>query len=162
MSPILEKIQDMPDGDIVKLFNNACDLVSDPKRAKQASDVLEEIDRVWGERLALAKKGKYKGSAPETGLLSTLKYHVGQDATPAPKRRMILDQILMRNIPFVPPPSYMEQWGDPMTDKRLKKLKTVLQQLIYQKGESARGRDYEKAVSEWQSDLEYVEENYSF
>lgn len=161
MTSILQKISKMKDQAILTLFGNACELLSKNERVEEASKVILEIDRVWAERLALSLEGKYKSDTPNKGLLSTMHYHVGMEATAEPKRRLILDHILTKNVPFVPPPAYMEQWGNPKTKKRQQKLEKFLVGMIRDK-QRGRGADYEKAISEWQSDLDYIRENYNF
>ncbi|MDC0067609.1 hypothetical protein OAL10_02280 [Gammaproteobacteria bacterium] len=153
----------MKDQEILNLFDNACELLLKNKRVEEARKVIQEIDRVWAERSALSREGQYKGDSPKKGLLSTMHYHVGMEATPEPKRRLILDQILTKNVPFVPPPSYMDEWGEPRTQERMRKLEKVIKELVNDaQHRRGKGKDFEKAISEWQSDLDYIRKNYNF
>jgi len=95
----------------------------------------------------------------QEGLLGFIGYRVGINGVTAQKRRAILEDVYLREIPPVNSCEYMQEWGKPRTAKRLKKLANVLAafaRLAKRNGSTTRA----KAISHWEADLEYLKRKF--
>ena len=104
MPKVLEKIPNMNDNDLLILFNNAHNIL-DKSSSSDAEAVINKIQKVWRERLQLAKKGKYKATTPPIGMLKSFQYAVGNDGLPQKKRQKILDTIFYSDLPVIGSPA---------------------------------------------------------
>jgi hypothetical protein len=96
---------------------------------------------------------------PPEGLLRRYGYKVGLSGLPESKRRQILDDIFLHSLPSMDNVSYLNEWGQPDTDKRLKKLAESLAAFT----RNARRRntgDFDKAIQDWEADLAYLKRTY--
>ncbi len=95
----------------------------------------------------------------QEGLLGFIGYRVGRSGVTAQKRRAILEDVYLREIPPVHSREYMLQWGKPRTATRLKKLANVLASHT----RLAKWNDPERlvtAISHWEADLEYLKRKF--
>ena len=63
------------------------------------------------------------------------------------------------NLPFCGSPAYMAEWGYPNSKKRYRKLRDVLNQLIY------KNRNFPEmtaAIIDWKTDLEYIKNKWKY
>lgn len=94
---------------------------------------------------------------PQTGMLSYLGYHVGENGPGESARRAVLDLAYSNTLPNVNNRAYMAQWGDPNSSQRLRKMaKSIAAFCRNQKRKNADAL----SVREWESDLEYLRVKY--
>ena len=92
------------------------------------------------------------------GLLSYVGYHVGQQGVHESIRLQILDCVFHNELPNVDSPEYMDGWGSPETPDRLKKIAESL--AAFARNAKGKCGGYEKAISDWESDLNYLYHKY--
>lgn len=153
---IIDKIPNMNDEELLRLFKNAFDLIEREKNKDQAKKVLQKIQKEWELRLARQIAGNYKPDRPKVGVLSSLGYSVGESGTPTKKRKLLIDYIMNETLPFTGSPAYMAEWGEPASKKRYNKLQTVLSEMIFQN----KNKGWDKALAEWQEDLAYLRDRW--
>ena len=152
---VLEKIPQMDDNELSRLFANVIDLISRRKQVEQALVVKKAVQVEWEKRLDAFNKGNYKADTPEIGILKMIGYRVGNDGIPEQKRRILIDYVLSEILPPVGSPAYMAEWGEPETAERYRKAHRVIRVLA----SSAKTiGNQEKAAAEWEADLEYMEQ----
>jgi len=96
-------------------------------------------------------------NSPENGMLAAFGYHVGKtSALDTFARRTILDDIFSIQLPPLVSAQYMQEWAEPRTPTRLKKLAYTLAALT--RNEKRRGLTV--APSERESDFAYLYSEY--
>ena len=153
---IINKIPNLSDEELLRLFKNAFDLIERKKSEEQANHVLQGIQNEWELRLKKHISGDYKPERPKIGILSSLGYSVGESGVKSKRRRLIIDYIINGTLPFVGSPAYMAEWGGPFTGKRYHKLQTVLSEMVLQN----KNKGWDKAIIEWNEDLGYLRETW--
>ena len=145
----------MNDNKLERLYRNCIAAVMENKPDKaRAQELIGEINAVWQKRLGAAEAGTYKAESPETGVLKTAGYQVGNDGLARSARRALLDHIMSGVLPFVGSPAHMREWGEPNSLVRYRKLHRVIAGFRT----SARNQDWRaKAYDDWSEDLEYLE-----
>ena len=128
------RMQDQEDQEISERFN------------KQIIAVLTEWSRRTGH-MDIADFGR-----PELGMLKVMGYTVGVEGLKANARRRIIEDIIANPLPLVGNPSYMYEWGDVNSLKRINKLKKCFKGFIFG-GQHAR---HIEALQDWQDDLEWL------
>jgi hypothetical protein len=93
------------------------------------------------------------------GLLRRYGYKVGLNGLPENKRRQILDDIFLHSLPSMDNVSYLNEWGQPGTNKRLKKLAESLAAFTRNAKRRNTG-DFDKAIQDWEADLAYLKRTY--
>jgi len=93
------------------------------------------------------------------GLLSFIGYRVGRNGTPQNIRHQLLDCVFHNELPNVDSPEYMEEWDEPRTANRLKKLAESMAAFT-RNAKRKMNSDYSIAVEEWEDDLEYLYRKY--
>lgn len=148
-------LEAMTDGKLEQLYRNclAAILENKPNR-KQAEAIIDEINLVWQARLDAVIAGNYKPDSPETGVLKTVGYQVGNQGLPAKARRAILDYVIAGTLPFVGSPAHMREWGEPNTLTRYRKLHRVLAGFRTSAGKQP---DLARAHDHWDEDIDYIE-----
>ena len=149
-------LQNKTDKQLMNLLHNTM-THPDRDRANAAKNAVYEI---WSKRNTRFSRGLETRVMPWDGVLSAFGYHVGDSGiSSSRKRQSILEHILEAPIPPVKDPAYPREWGKPMSKARKTKLKNALKGLHY--GCSQRSDNdqlsYSRAMSHWQSDLEYLE-----
>ena len=86
-------------------------------------------------------------------------YKVGNEGEKTSIRRKLLDFIMSENLPPVGSPAYIAECGEKMSKDRYRKLHRVIR-VLASSGKTKGNRD--KAVIEWEEDLEYLENNWKF
>lgn len=96
---------------------------------------------------------------PPEGLLGHLGYTVGEQGLGTFDRQTILDKVYeMETLPQVSNQMYREQWGEPETAKRLKKMAWSI--ATFRKNHLRQPNTYAKAIRHWEKDLGYLERNF--
>jgi hypothetical protein len=153
-------IHAMNDEELLKLFKNASRILLKGPNNKAELAIIE-VEREWQTRLDLARTGKYSPQPPQTGMLATLGYHVGDtEGEATPIRRQIIKQLLERQLPMVRSPAYTDEWGSPNSSQRYSKLVRVLESQISNAHNSTRP-NMDRSIIEWREDLEWIQTNFS-
>lgn len=155
---IVANIPSMDDNALTRLFLNAQRLLLKDPKNQDALTVLNAIQVEWNERLKKFHAGEYKALSPEQGLLSVMGYKVGNAGEKTLIRQRILDYILNSDLPPVASPAYMAEWGARRSPTRYRKLHRVIR-VLASSGRTLGNMD--KAVIEWEEDLEYLEEKWA-
>src|SRR5690606_40057528 len=127
-----------------------------------SSDLFDypEIDLKFVRLEYIESKGEIDWGNFGQGLLSASGYHVGQTrGLTESERREILNFIFFKDtLNEIDNEGYKEQWGEPKTSDRLKKLADVVATLA---NNALRKRgDYSKAIWDWHSDLQYLKKSF--
>ncbi|CAK2007669.1 hypothetical protein [Vibrio crassostreae] len=143
----LISIQNTPiEGNIQKTLSNK--LMADLKVFRWPSTIAFEAD----------------GSLPEVewpkiGVLKAVGYTVGAQGLPQADRRTILTNVYIQSLPYVDSRSYMNEWGEPLSSDRLKKMAETLASLT--KGAKRKTQaNMKQAIRDWESDLAWLKEQY--
>lgn len=147
----------MDDNKLLKLFHNVIDHLEKGKKIDEALNLLNQIEHEWKKRLDNYLNGDQKATRPDQGMLKTIGYKVGNDGMIYTKRRLLLDRVINGVLPFCGSPSYMAEWGDPKTKQRFKKLRDVLNQLIFK---NRNFPEMDVAVGDWSEDLKYIKDKW--
>ncbi|TKG01205.1 hypothetical protein [Vibrio lentus] len=96
---------------------------------------------------------------PKIGVLKAVGYTVGAQGLPQADRRTILTNVYMQSLPYVDSRSYMNEWGEPLSSDRLKKMAETLASLT--KGAKRKTQaNMKQAIRDWESDLAWLKEQY--
>lgn len=97
---------------------------------------------------------------PTEGVLSAVGYHVGiTNGRIEAERRWLLDHVFCRTLPPIVSPSYMRQWDDPGTPKRLHKMADVIA-ASSRNAKHRRSSALDLACEQWEADLAYLRARY--
>lgn len=101
------------------------------------------------------------GEWPETGVLKNLGYRVGHNGLPELDRQATLDKTFQIELVAgsIGADGYIDQWGKPRSQDRLQKIANCLATFAKTKKRTRHG-DYAEAISNWESDLAYLERTY--
>jgi len=158
MSKIAERIPQMTDEQLLNLFANATQKLSESKNIEAAEVAIAAIEHEWKKRLDAARTGGYKSAVPDMGMLATLGYRVGAaNGETTAARRKILKYVLERRLPVVASPAYTDAWGEPNSRRRYSKLVQFLESQLTNPAHRA----YARAIVEWSEDLDWVRHKYS-
>lgn len=103
---------------------------------------------------------------PPAGVLRLAGYKVGKSGLHDGKDRLrILKAVLLFDFPRALcaslPEDYLEEWGQPQTSKRLKKMADSLAQwIINGRKKQQNGQDYSTAIMHWRMDLHYLKRRF--
>lgn len=150
---MVKKINEYSDEGLLTLFSNAMNLIEKGQRVQEAEDVIKKIELEWEERLKQYLFADEKADRPSRGMLKTIGYAVGNDGVGTVKRQLLLDHLIQGTLPFCGSPAYMAEWGYPNSKKRYRKLRDVLNQLVYK---NRNFQEMASAIIHWQTDLEYI------
>ncbi|MBS1794114.1 MAG: hypothetical protein JSS81_09685 [Acidobacteria bacterium] len=92
--------------------------------------------------------------APNTGILGYLGYRVGEKALSPAERRAILTEIFNSRLPNINSREYMEEWGQPKSKERLKKM--VDSMAAFCQNQKRRGNNL--AVAHYEEDLKWLKQ----
>ncbi|CAK1735148.1 hypothetical protein [Vibrio crassostreae] len=96
---------------------------------------------------------------PKIGVLKAVGYTVGAQGLLQADRRTILTNVYMQSLPYVDSRSYMNEWGEPLSSDRLKKMAETLASLT--KGAKRKTQaNMKQAIRDWESDLAWLKEQY--
>jgi hypothetical protein len=176
MTKIIAQIPRMKMRQTINLWQNAIRILEDDAKKRQhteAAVVLEVIKREWIRRRRKPINPEDIFHWPSTdsrpgssgfdtedwikeGVLQYMGYRVGNTAGEPPRiRERILSEILKGPIPPAFHPDYMDEWGEPATVPRLKKLAETIAALTRN---AKRRRDTQMlaAIRDWEADLEFL------
>lgn len=90
----------------------------------------------------------------DKGLLALMGYRVGhRDGVAEERRRAVLAFVHRYPLPRVRADAYMERWGEPGTERRRRRIESILRWSVDRhRGDPLLGR----ACAEWAADLEFV------
>ena len=127
-------------------------------QSMQNNNTWNSGDPKWPERAStnrsIALSGKVFPHAD--GMLSFMGYKVGVTSELTPTERCeILWYVFRGDLPIVSSRAYTEEWGSPVSAKRLAKMTITIFTLI----ENARRRrtDMRVAINEWKNDLAFIQ-----
>jgi hypothetical protein len=96
------------------------------------------------------------------GILGYFGYKVGFNGVSENQRRQILNQIFMETLPPINSPEYMNDWGEPATEKRFKKMVDSVETFIRNARRRKDWENYKQAIKDWQDDVHYLRNTYTF
>jgi hypothetical protein len=96
---------------------------------------------------------------PSKGFLGWLDYRVGRSGHKISKRHKILEQALYDKLPSALPKSYSEGWGDPGSAERLMKIANSIASFC-RNAKRRQNSNTEIAIQDWESDLEWLKDQY--
>jgi hypothetical protein len=152
---MVSDLREMSYDDLLQMFLNAVTLIVKEKQIEAAKRMILAIEAEWKRRRSLGD-GFTGFERPEMGMLGALGYHVGHaEGRPPRLRREILTFMLIGELPMVHSATYTEEWGEPGSLKRYRKLVRFLQNNI----ESNQTKPNMKlAVKDWTEDLAWLQE----
>tara|TARA_B110000503_G_scaffold139953_1_gene229574 strand:- start:2409 stop:2897 length:489 start_codon:yes stop_codon:yes gene_type:complete len=156
---VLDNIPLMDDNKLAILFSNALEMKRKKKNEDNANLVISAVQSEWRIRLDLFKQGNYKADRPDQGILATVGYKVGNDGVSKEIREYLLDYIITSQLPPIGSPAYISEWGEENSPLRYKKLHRVIRVLA---SSAISLGNMNKAATEWEEDLLYIEEKWSY
>ncbi|MCB1021792.1 MAG: hypothetical protein KDC27_17805 [Acidobacteria bacterium] len=93
------------------------------------------------------------------GVLGYLGYRVGMSGIPQGQRSDLLDHVYGNTLPPVNSREYMEQWGEPSTAMRLRKMAESLAAFA-RNAKRRNPRAMAAAIQDWEDDLRYLKKSY--
>ncbi len=184
---VIDRIPEMPMQKTVSLWENAITTVAKPERglAKferkklqfQARQIIEAINEEWDRRreegvdsdeffkwpTTEAETGDGSistGAWLEKGMLLYMGYKVGHtDGRDRSVRKLILHEIFEGALPPVFPHRYLNEWGEAGSAGRLQKMAECIAAFA-RNAKRRRDNKMEVAVGQWESDLEYLYDEY--
>jgi len=86
-------------------------------------------------------------------------YHVGRNGLAPAARRAILEQVFqVELVASADAIDYIQEWGAPRSQQRLNKMANCL--IGFARAARRRSGDYSGATADWESDLEWLSENF--
>lgn len=175
MSKVLESIPGMRIQETVKLWRNALRILADSSKRGQhglARRVVEAIGAEWQRRrknplspdemfawpTTVAGRGRGDLDAEDwikEGVLKYLGYKVGSDGEVQGMRERILAEVFGGPIPPVFPKQYLDEWGNPASVLRLRKMAETIAAMA-RNGKRRRDALMDAAVRDWEVDLEFL------
>lgn len=176
--PVIDKIPEMPMQDMVSLWKNAITILA--KRGPKRLQARQTIDAIYVEWDRRRKKGidsdeffKWPTTEAATGDGSistkawlkegmllymgyTVRYTAGKDRS---DRRVILHEIYEGVVPPVFPHWYLNECGDPGSARRLQKMAECIATFA-KNAKRRRDNKMDDAFRHWESDLEYLYDEY--
>jgi len=173
---IVAKLPTMKVREIMQLWKNAVTILSDEKRVSMhanARAVISAIGNEWNRRRRTpidpdeffrwptTEVGRSSGNITTDGwlvegVLQFMGYKVGKtEGLPTRLRQRILNEIFTGVIPPVFPHRYLDEWGDPGSAHRLRKLAETLAALT-RNAKRRRDSIMATAIEHWEQDLEFL------
>ena len=113
----------------------------------------------WPSTIAYMSNGNIpEVDWPQVGMLQGVGYAVGAKGLPKAKRHELLSNIMSQQLPFVTSYAYRQEWEEPNTTARLKKLANTIASLS--KNAKRRSNNNSIAISAWEEDLKWLKEKY--
>ena len=157
MSPVI--IEQLTTDQQITLRRNCAKVISDGRGSeeeqKTAQERIDKVNAYWEELVQFSEENQFQPHMlPAVGMMAVMGYHVGNDGVARMRRRQILREVIEEPLPFVHTPMYMHEWGTPKSRERVDKVCSFfLGEINRPRGNT---RDFERAISEWEDDLEYV------
>lgn len=117
------------------------------------------LDFKWPTTIVCASSEKLPEiDWPQVGMLQAVGYVVGRNGLSTTKRRELLSLVMSQQLPFVKSKSYRNEWGEPNSMTRLKKLANSI--ATFTKLSKLNPNDTSLAINDWESDLSWLKERY--
>lgn len=161
---IIERLPSKSDQELLEIFSNVRRLLAKRENA-DAQKMKEAIEAQWRDRTNRARVGNHRttkvdagiSGSPAIGVLKSLGYSVGETKpVPQDERRWILRHIVEGHLPLVDSSEHMDEWGEPGTEVRFRKLVNTL--FAFESGGAHRNNA--KAKKEWRDDLAWLGATY--
>jgi hypothetical protein len=95
-----------------------------------------------------------------TGMLGFMGYSVGKKSMlTADRRRAILAYVFLGALPLVNDRHYMQEWGKPKTERRLRKLANSLAAFA-RNARRKQTSSWQQAIANWEADLAYLKKRF--
>lgn len=182
MDKFLNKVVTSTPGELKAMMENASKIESDPSRVAEHAgareireivlteykrrqqqrsmnpDKLDEGAFAWPETAASRGRNRLQFDELGDGMLSYFGYRVGNNGVSRSARRDILDRVFSQELPYAFPGDYMDKWGEPESPERLQKMANSL--AAFTRNAKRKNGDVDAAVSDWESDLDYLYDTY--
>ena len=136
-----------PSGNVKVMFTNGGIRTIQPAHIEKIRDGVHRPDNIPYD-------------TPDVGVLSAHGYHVGINGLSSRERRIKLDAIFRGTLRRVDTDEYMQQWGEPETADRLKKLAKTLAKLVMGHKARQNAESFRIAIAAWEEDLSYLKRTY--
>lgn len=169
----LSKLLDMREGESLKVYSQemfmsywACG--QDPFENREILEIFREDHPAleflsntgfdWPSMyVSLSSGGEFTAELIKVGPLRHMGYKVGEKGLPLVKRRAILEKAFMLKLPEVGLPDwYIEQWGNPNSRERLRKMANSLAAFYRRE----RKLNHLTAASDYEEDLDWLYERF--
>lgn len=183
MKAMLDGLEKKTPFQILVMWKNALSIIADPFREQehlQANVLLRGVQAKWNQQSAAGEVGMmFRWPQIETraadhrnedadhshfeglervGMLAYLGYKVGNDGLSAPVRRKLLTEVFARALPPAFQREYMDQWGEPGTAQRLRKMADCI--ASFARNASRKDADFGQAIQQWEDDLAYLRDRH--
>ncbi|HFQ5355573.1 TPA: hypothetical protein ACGVAX_002786 [Vibrio vulnificus] len=130
------------------------------KNAPPISKVESKSTFRWPSTIAFETDGSLpEVQWPQMGVLKAVGYTVGAQGLPQAQRLAILKNVYMEHLPYVESRAYMNEWGEPQSSGRLRKMAETLASLT--KGAKRKTQaNMSRAIRDWENDLAWLKEEY--
>jgi hypothetical protein len=149
------RIKEMSAKELSNFWRVCIERLSDPSYANRIDKIKIQIELI---KTAWTNPDNFHlySDRVELGLMGAMSYHVGDtQGVKDSYRKDIIREVLIGPIPQVGNPEYMKWWGDDCSPRRLQAIKSFLLDKI----NSPQHRNHHRALSEWSSDLKWLEDN---
>ncbi|AYV22758.1 hypothetical protein [Vibrio mediterranei] len=96
---------------------------------------------------------------PKVGMLNAVGYKVGSDGLSLVERTSTLKQVYGQTLPEVESRKYVSEWGEPFTEKRLRKLAYTIASLA-RNAKRRKRSNMQLAIEHWEADLNWLKLEY--
>lgn len=176
MTSIISRIPAMKVRETVSLWRNAIGILSDPTKSKLHSDARQAISAInkdWIRRrrgpidpkdmfdwpstdASPGAGGIYTEDWEKLGVFKFMGYTVGNtEGLRQRVRENILSEIFEGHIPPVFSNEYLDEWGEPSTALRLRKMAETIAALT-RNARRRRDQKMDAAIKDWEKDLEFL------
>ncbi|WP_281926767.1 hypothetical protein [Roseibium album] len=173
---IVSSLSSRSNSELLAMWQNCLEKLGDEQQKwwhASAEKVLRKIGAEWRKRANASEipEGQFawpstvaeRGveslgfvQAPKEGMLGYLGYRVGDtNGLDSGSRQRILAEVFRGSLPPLDSPEYLEQWGEPKSVARLKKLAETIAALT----RNAKRRDASRlstAIGDWEDDLDFL------
>jgi hypothetical protein len=176
---VLLSIRSMEPFDLISVWENARRILNDPRKQEQhekVATVIRGIEAEWIRRNASGNPDEYfdwpttearggDGSlslenVQKSGVLGQLDYHVGRTLGQSDAyRRRTLAKIFERPIPLSLNGFKPEEWGQPGSAQRLRKMAYSIAAFT-RSAKRKRLSSFDEAIRHWEADLRYLHDQY--
>ena len=173
---VITKIPAMKIRETVTLWQNAIKMLADPTKANrhtEARQVIDAIQKEWvrRRRTRIDPEDIFDWPSTEadpglggidaqdwqkTGVLVFMGYKVGNtEGEPQRVRERILSEVFSGPIPPVFPNAYLDEWHEPSSALRLKKMAETIAALT-RNARRRRNSRMNAAIKDWEKDLQFL------
>ena len=157
--------------EINKHWMDVVSIISDGKQKSRHNDArrqIEAINREWKRRResegffewpstdARPGRGSFSSDPPEVGMLAYLGYHVRKGCPMPRARQQILLEVFRSELPPVNSLSYVDEWCEPESAGRLKKIAETIAALTRNNKRRKNSDSYRSAIENWEDDLRFL------